>query len=301
MKRYVKASFDNEVPSWLIADKAALKALNQEGIDLKKAVFSKEKSAGRGADYVIYKLPSSGGFGNEPIIYIPGVYNDDERYINPYYNDYSDLSRIAKKRLAEIAEDIVYVNKANSGKAYREHYEDPRYENGKYMGQTWGELPNKGSLSKYVGRSYGWSKSGKVGGDYLNKVQHDKSGYAIPNPKDKLARFYSTSAGFDSVVRKVEKIYDSLLDLKEDIFSVDFTDFGLDYEGNKYPASCTYGNMLSRFGNAVREYRLLLDRISGLKAGSKVSRYTVSDIMEHIKSIDYSIKDARHALETQRD
>ena len=296
MKRYIKASFDNEIPSWLIADKAALKALNRDGVDLKKAVFSKEKSTGRGADYVIYKLPSSGGFGNEPIIYIPGVYNDDERYINPYYNDYSDLSRIAKKRLAEIAEDIVYVNKANSAKAYREHYEDSRYENGEYMGQTFGELPNK-----YGGHRYGWSKSGKVGGDYLKKVQHDKSGYAIPDPKEKLARFYGTSAGLDSLARKVEKVYDNLLDLKEDIFSVDFTDFGLDYEGNKYPASCTYGNMLSRFGNAAREYRLLLDVISDFKTGSKVSRYTVSSIMDHIKSINYSIEDVRHSLETQRD
>ena len=301
MKRYIKASFDNEVPSWLIANKGALKALSRKGVDLKKAVFSREKSAGRGADYVIYKLPSKGGFGYESIIYIPDVYNDDERYMNPYTNDYSDLSRIAKKRLAEIAEDIVYVNKANSAKAYREHYEDPRYEKGKYMGQTWGELPNKGSLSKYSGHRYGWSKSGKVGGDYLKKVQHDKSGYAIPDPKDRLARFYGTSAGLDSVARKVEKIYDELLDLKEDIFSVDFTDFGVDYDGNKYPASCTYGNMLSRFGNATREYRLLLDTISDLKADGKVSRFTVSSIMDRIKSIDYSVKDVRRALETQRD
>ena len=298
MKRYIRASFDNEVPSWLLADKNALKALSQEGVDLKKAVFSKEKSAGRGADYVIYKLPWTA---SKPLIYIPGVYHDDERYDNPYNGNYDYLSHIAKKRLAEIADDIIYVNKDASAKAYREHYEDPRYENGKYMGQTYGELPNKGSLSKYIGRRFGWSKSGKVGGDYLRKVQHDKSGYAIPDPKDRLARFYGTSAGLDSVARKVEKIYDNLIDLKEDIFSVDFSDFGLDYEGNKDPASCTYGNMLSRFGNAVREYKMLLAKISSLKANGNVSRYAVSSIMDHIKSIEYSVKDARHALETQRD
>ena len=301
MKRYIRASFDNEVPSWLIADKKALKALSQAGVDLKKAVFSREKSAGRGADYVIYKLPSNWGGSqpwSTPIIYIPEVYSSVEKYSDMLGSgERKRIEYFSKKRLAEMAEDIVYVNKADSAKAYRDHYKDPRYENGKYMGQTLEK--DSYENDKWT---YKWTTSGKyTGGRFTPNVRHDKSGYAIPDPKDRLARFYGTSAGLDSIARKVERIYDNLLDLKEDIFSVDFSDFGLDFEGNKYPASCTYGNMLSRFGNAVREYRLLLDKISGLKANGNVSRYTVSSIMDHIKSIEYSVRDARHALETQRD
>ena len=55
MKKYIKASFDNWVPEWLIKDEGAKKALNRAGIDLKKAVFTKEPT-GRGKDYPIYFL-----------------------------------------------------------------------------------------------------------------------------------------------------------------------------------------------------------------------------------------------------
>ena len=64
MYRYIKASFENDIPNWLRSDKGALSALNRAGVDLKNATFGKDRVGKMGDNYVVYFIGGiHNGFG----------------------------------------------------------------------------------------------------------------------------------------------------------------------------------------------------------------------------------------------
>lgn len=253
MKRYIKASFSSSVPSWLAKDKRAIEALNRAGVDLHNATFSTERTGKMGDNIVIYHIKQPSAYQqrasykkNNPdaeinyneFIWIPGVYNDDhyvsfinyDRY-DPYMHDYRTSDRavkyFSKKELNIIDTAYVYSAGANI-KNPRKSYTDPRYdESGHYLGQQ--IIPGNWHWegNERVDEPGHWSKQGVYYGRYdrypSENPFRDKSGYAIPNPKDRLKKFYESSEGMNKrikIVRKqLDSIYSQLEDAKENIFN----------------------------------------------------------------------------------
>ena len=153
MKRYIRASFDNWIPSWLQNDKHALKALANAGIDLKNATFSTSKTGKSNEQYTIYLLQEPGASRTWPTVWIPGLYNDNEYFTDSYDGGYKAVKYIPKKNLP--ITDIVYVNIADNAKPRKERYQDPRYDQyGKYAGQYY-----RDTSSWDAG---GWSAQGRT-------------------------------------------------------------------------------------------------------------------------------------------
>ena len=126
------------------------------------------------------------------------MYNDEERLEDPYDKSYKAIKYISKKNLP--IKDIVYVNIADNAKAPKERYQDPRKDNsGKYAGQYY-EDPSSWSEG-------GWSPAGRTTpvGRYSYQ-KRDKSGYVIPNPDDKLLRFYSSPEGVERLASAVQDV-----------------------------------------------------------------------------------------------
>ncbi len=273
MKQYIRAAFKNWVPDWLTDDSKALASLNRMGIDLANATFSREPS-GRGKDHPIYLVKSDYG----KFVWIPGEYNDDEYLTDRYDRNYKAVKYISKKNIPIL--DIVYVSKKNDAnfKTAKERYQDPRYIYEKYS-----KRPQYGG--QYQSDDGTWSKTGRSNG--YRRTNRDKSGYVIPDPSDKLEKFYTSDAGHQKLADRLQNVYESLVSLKSDLFNIDFTQFG-EYNDSDY------GNMLRRFGDACRNYRL------ALKYLDSDNRYSLSQVFPYVKDIEDDIKSIRKGIETQR-
>lgn len=274
MKKYVRASFNNDtMPSWLKEDKWALKALNQAGIDLANCEFSKTKQGKMGENYVAYLVKGTTyGDNYRPFVWIPGLYGDDT-YVEdaPEYN-YRAERRVPKsvairympKKYLNI-EDTVYINIAGNKKAPREHYQDPRYDSkGEYAGQYF--EPEKTEQWNRETKAYDltipahWSEKGKQtweGGRYGHNAQRDKSGYIIPDPKQRLKEFYKTEEGRSRrgalASREIEKFFGQLTSLKTEILN-DLNNKSVETFGSGY-------KVLDYFNDAVRYYKNALDAL----------------------------------------
>lgn len=307
MKRYVRASFNtNTIPDWLKQDKSALKALNREGIDLANCIFSKNREGRAGDNYTIYLVKGSNEFDcTKPFIWIPGVYGEDT--LVPYRNwdklrwgndgkqhygekDWKAVKYTAKKNLNFI--DTVYVYKATNKKPYKEdRYVDPRYdEYGNYLGQQMipGDLHWEGN--EKVREPGHWSEQGTYYGKYSKtpseSSHRDKSGYAIPNPKERLKKFYESPEGMDKrikIVRKqLDSVYSQLEDAKDNIFN-----FVLPRgERNDYRK---YRNLYEYLDNALSYYDKVLKDLEQLEKHSSrgtLSRWDASDIQYALDNLD---------------
>ena len=299
MKRYIKAAFDTWVPDWLKDDKNALSALSRQGIDLRNANFSTSKTGRADEQYVIYYLENPRYRSVEKLIWIPGIYNDEHRMDNPYDNSYTAIKYIPKKYLP--IKDVVYVNIRDNQKPSRERYQDPRYDShGHYAGQYY-EKPSSWSEG-------GWSSSGRKTstGRYGGGQKRDKSGYIIPNPDERLLNFYSSKEGLGRLADKVSSTYESLVDLRNRLFEVDFSNFGKNYDGESDYSSTAYQNMMEMFGRSVRDYRIALNNLESAKkyADSEdgwYNRHTVQHTFQDLKSIQRNIERIQKILDTERD
>lgn len=297
MKKYIRAAFDNNtMPDWLIRDKGAKRALNNLGIDLKKAVFSKEPS-GRGKDYPIYFLDNYQ-------VYIPGVYGENSYVKNERTGDYKAAKYIAKKNLP--ITDVVYVSKEGFGKEPREHYVDPRYKTEstggkwKYQGQYY-EPP----YERYDGTVREGEWRTHTAGRYSGQKPRDKSGYEIPNPADRLAKFYNSDEGVKKLAARLQKVYEELIALKDQIFALDFTSFGDNSDDYGY-TSTDYQNLLGNFGDTCRDYRIALHDMEvaindfDTYKNRDYSRYSIKSVFDNVSRIERRIKDYKKAIETGR-
>ena len=292
MKKYVRASFDNWVPEWLIKDNDAKKALNRAGIDLKKAVFTKEPT-GRGKDYAIYFLDNYK-------VYIPGIYGDESYVKDTRSGDYRYAKYISKKNLP--ITDVVYVSKNDYGKLYKEdRYVDPRYkrENGKweYQGQYQTE-----PWTSYDGTEHPaeWVDSKETSRFYRGQLR-DKSGYEIPNPAERLSKFYNSDEGMQRLEKRLQRAYNELIALKDQIFSIDFTTFG--NRGGNYDYSNTdYQNLLGHFGDTCRDYRIALHNLEvaiesyNEYKDRRYSQYNIKNVFDDVSHVEKRIKEFKTAI-----
>ena len=266
MKYYIKAAFDTWVPDWLKADKGALKAIADQGIDLKHATFSREKSGKLSDNLVVYYLQgpryASGYIKN--IVWIPGKYRDDEYVYDPYDGKSKAIKYISKKNLPIV--DVVYinVNEDTNKKPHRARYQDPRYDaNGKYAGQYYTD-PSSWTTG-------GWSKQGRSTSGRWIQNKRDKSGYVIPNPDERLLKFYGSKEGVERLATMVQQVHDQLVDMKSTLFNIDFDTFGKDYDGSPNYSSSAYQNILHTFGDLTRDYRIVLHELEQIKHDAESS------------------------------
>lgn len=219
MYRYIKASFDNDIPDWLRSDKGALSALNNAGVDLKNATFSRDRVGKMGENFTVYLINGTRyKDAYRPFVWIPGMYNDNQYVTGPEEYNYRAgrsfpksiaIKNIAKKDL-DIA-DTIYINKASNAKQPKDKYVDPRrnynygHPEGEYAGQHYEESRTN------------WDGS-EVPGQWVTPSGRDKSGYEIPNPRKRLQEFYSTEAGanrrFGKLKEQIDGIYSQLKTLK---------------------------------------------------------------------------------------
>jgi len=318
MKRYIKASFSSSVPSWLTKDKSAVAALNQAGVDLHNATFSAEKTGKVGDNIVIYRIKQPSAYQQRDsykranpdaeinyneFIWIPGIYNDDhyvsfinyDRY-DPYMHDYKTSDKAVKyfpKKDLNII-DTIYVYSAGANiKSPRKRYIDPRYdEYGNYLGQQMipGDWHWEGN--EKVTEPGHWSKQGVYYGRYDRYPDEnpfrDKSGYTIPNPKDRLKEFYESPEGMNKrikIVRKqLDSIYSQLEDAKENIFNF-VLPRGEREDYRKYRSLYEY------LDSALSYYEKTLERLEKLERHSSqgtLDRWDNSDI-------EYALNDLERA------
>lgn len=295
MKKYIRASFDNWVPDWLIRDNGAKQALSKLGIDLKKAVFSKEPS-GRGKDYPIYFLDNHQ-------VYIPDVYGAESYVKDMRTGDYRAAKYIAKKNLP--ITDVVYVSKEGFEKEPRDRYVDPRYKReggkweyqGQYQTEPWTAYDGTEHPAKWV--------DSKEPSRFRRGQLRDKSGYEIPDPADRLTKFYNSDEGTKKLAARLQNIYEELTALKDQIFALDFTSFG--GRGDDYDYTSTdYQNLLGNFGDTCRDYRIALHNLEvavkdfDTYKDRRYSRYNIKSVFEDVSHIERKIKDYKKAIETGR-
>ena len=276
MYRYIKASFDNDIPNWLKSDKRALSALNNAGVDLKNATFSKDRAGKIKDNYVVYYV---GGTVDRdrthPFVWIPGLYNDDNYvavrdYERKGWNPETGrqewgapvdkaIKYVPKKSLKII--DTIYINKASNAKqANPDKYQDPRA-----FGKSSKYRYAGGPEGKYAGQYYKeptttWQGE-EVPGQWVTPSGRDKSGYEIPDPRKRLHEFYNTEAGANRRVAKLrtqlDGIYAQLRTLKSRLATL--TPKGDDL--GRHEAYRSLGRAYDYFGDAVQYYNDALDNI----------------------------------------
>lgn len=279
--KVVKASFDPSMPDWL-------KDVITRGFDL----ISGDKVS------KIFDL-SSAEFLDTPTkhsipiyyidgaVYIPGVNDDYHVQVNGRVRQ---LGNIAKSKLPELADDIVYVDLDQAPPVNKERYEDPRREYSKYR---------HGVESEYAGQQHSY-----YSGEWTTFTGRDKSGYKIPDPRTMLYNYYSQPGNIGKISNRLADTYDILKDIKARIFDIDISDpANLGRTAN----STAYGNMMSRFGSAVedysRAYAEVKELISDLENGGEesTSEYTLKNILDDLRSARSRAKDVERYLDRLSD
>ena len=292
MYRYIKASFDNDIPDWLRNDKSALAALNKAGVDLKNATFSEDRVGKTGENFTVYLVNGTRyGDSYRPFVWIPGVYNDSQYVTGPSEYNYRagrsipksmSIKYIAKKDL-NIA-DIIYINKASNAKQPKDRYVDPRNFNTKYQ-------------SGYAGQYYKEPRTDWLGeetpGQWITPSGRDKSGYEIPNPRQRLKDFYRTEAGanrrYNKVKSQLDGIYSQLKTVKSRLalMTPNGEDLG---DRDSYR---TIGRAYDYFSDAIEYYNAALDYIKdyedlGYEAGGS---FAVNQALGDLERCQYRIDD----------
>lgn len=281
----ISASFDPSMPSWLRRDVQArygsIRNKFAKSYDLANAKFSDFPVDSNWIP--IYLIDGTS--------YIPGVNDNDTVMINGRQRT---LGKIAKSRLDELADDVVYMDLESAQKSEKEKYRDPRRDyrkgdskQGDYAGQTYHPGWKSYSGEEHPGR---WSTLPK----------RDKSGYEIPDPTKMLKDYYSKPGNIGKLSNKVADIYERIVDTRNELLSLDFSDFK--NIGNE-SSSTAYGNALNRLGDAIRDYSMMYQKLPYvLKAlnpdGSYNSDYdtyflrgSLQDLLHDIKVIKSRLDD----------
>lgn len=293
MKKYIRASISESTPDWLkkklatdrFGNNLKNKMVNKYHVALDRATYTDEKTS---SDCIpIYLLNVDYG----TTVYIPGVNDDQSESINGRYRK---LGSIAKSKLPDMAEDIVYVDLGDSSNVAptKERYQDPRYTyrysgpQGKYAGQYKKTRYDHETREEY---DDGWSKSGMTPAN--ESRARDKSGYKIPSPEQRLADYYKKFP--DKITSKVDSLYDKLIDTRQLLNEADFNKPRADY-WDRETVDIDYAKAYRRFADAVDDYRKLL---TNMKDMGKFSRdYGISSYTRTIRDISTRVDEIRKIL-----
>lgn len=283
----IKASFDPSMPSWLknaITKKYYLITGDKVSriFDLSNAEFLDTPTKNSIPIYYI-----------DGAVYIPGVNDGYNVQVNGRFRQ---LGKIAKSKLPELADDVVFVDLDQAPPVKKERYEDPRYEYSKYRHRVESEYAGQQRSSKYFNSEY----SDK----WTTFTGRDKSGYKIPDPRTMLYNYYSQPGNVGKISNRLADTYDILKDIKTRIFDIDISDPA---NLGRSAYSTAYGNMMSRFGSAVedysRAYAEVKELISDLENGDEesTSEYTLKNILNDIRGARSRAKDIERYLDRLSD
>ena len=274
MKRYIRASFDASMPSWL-KDKLtqsrypnyAQRFVDKYGIALSDAKFT---TAPTGNALPIYNIVS----GSSRRVYIPGLNDDEEIVIN---NRYRKLGKISKSTLEDLVDDVVYVDLSENRIPKKESYKDPRYSyyhnfKGRYAGQYYDK--NRGEWRTQLPSNEVHSR--------------DKSGYQVPSPESQLRRYYQMFP--EKITAKVDKLYNRILEVRDKVLAPELINTPRDYNENM-----SIGNAMYRLRDAIDEYRNLLADLKKFDSAT-ADDYYISQISDSMKLISDRLDEAEHNL-----
>ena len=293
MKRYIKASITSSAPDWLrteftrrFGSDLKNKLISRYHIAIDKANFT--SSPNSSSDIPIYYLQTD----NWKEVYCPGANDDDTAYVNGRNRK---LGSITKSKLSEMAIDIVYVDPTNPDNLIqkRERYQDPRYS---YRYSSKGEYVGQYQRQDYLGRGedgesqYGpmyWSESGKTPSN--ESRARDKSGYKIPSPAQMISQYYKKFP--DRITNKIDRIYDRMVDVRQQLMNVDFNNTLSDqrYENN-------HASVYRRFSEVISDYRKLFEYLDADRHLKNIDMfdgdsYYVSEMSKLIRSIQQDLNE----------
>jgi len=277
MKRYIRASFDPSMPDWLkkaFNDKYNFntdKFVKRFGVALSDATFSDTPTEN---SVPIYLLTTD--YGTK--VYVPGFNDDSTTFINGRNRK---LGSIAKSKLDNMAEDVVYMNRLSAPLPKDHGYQDPRrYYNARFTDKQGNYA---GQYQRYNGE---WSSAGSIGPTEVRA--RDKSGYVVPDPKEQLARYYDLFP--EKITDKIEKIYQRLLEVKDKVMSPDLINSPIDRNEN-----FSITNAMYRLGDAINAYRELLRTaksvtVEDLNSWSK--QHLIQTVSSEIREISRQLDEA---------
>lgn len=294
MKRYIRASMSAGLPSWASRalratrgynDNLGTKLVRRYNIALDKVQTLDHEPDGR--SLVMYLMPTypDNEKMNITFVYIPGVNDDAEMQINGRWRK---VGSVAKSKIPEMALDVAWIDLDDPNNTFvsRNKYEDPRYtyrhnSKGQYAGQY---KRTNYNVDTHEREFAGWSQSGMTPSN--ESRARDKSGYKVPKPEEMIQRFYTKFP--EKITDKIDDVYAQIKDMQSVLLDADFN------SPTRY--SSKYRNAYTRFGDAVDEYRQLLNSF-GKSDGSesKYDRY-YNSFASQISSIKHNLADVADYL-----
>ena len=293
----VEEAYDPSIPDWLKKDKRDLgtKGTNMRNfkseLDLSNAQFvpldelSNTDPIWKDTDYIkIFNTPN-------------GVYatDGDKTYISDWDDTYYDsndhyrtkhFSKLSRKNLINMATDIGYIKKSdtpmsdtNARKYGR--YKDPRENSGKYAGQY------------------------KYDDKWKTREGRDKSGYEIPEPSELLSKYY-TVEGIDDIKPVLNKYYNKVKSLMDEITALDFRQFGKSdslYSESRLYSDLRelvdyYNSFVANGEQAVKDF-MEYDEVSGIpfaKVFNSETKYNRNQLSQTIMRVRDRLKNIKSTL-----
>ena len=298
MKRYIRASLSESMPSWL-RSRLSAKRGSWEYNKFKDSLLKKYRIALDRAEFLDQPTSNSlpvylirDDYGNA--IYAPGI-NDDSTVTLSGRN--RKLGAISKNTLPKYVDDVVYIDLDDPNNTFekREKYQDPRYsyrhnERGKYAGQY--------MKKKYMGHDEhfnsiyedeGWSAKGMTPSN--ERRARDKSGYKVPSPEEMVAQYYIKFP--ERVTQKIDRVYNRMQYVKAELMAADFNG------PNNREDRREFSRAFRWFGDAVDTYRSILDRLdeSGkLKGRSYDPDYVYNEFSDSVSNINRTLNEVEKVL-----
>lgn len=273
MKRYIRASYDSSMPSWLKgeAGKQALASLNNT-YAMSRATFSKYEQPGSIPIYLLddtYKEESRWGETYKTpagqYVYVPNVSGGYGRFI-PVGRTFRALGTAAKARIQEHIIDTVYMT-APLRKEVRpaeDRYQDPRYEkeydwdSHRYKQVYQGQYPEY--RTEWSEEAKDWVDTNEVESWEIQGNGRDKSGYEIPDPTELYKRLYNRfPERLKGRVQEARNILDEYYDKVDEAKSLIFSQYDIRKGKGISLYGETYKNVLYFLNEAVKDYGWLYE------------------------------------------
>lgn len=235
MKRYIRASYDSSMPSWLKteAGKNALERLTGK-YAISEAKFSKTPTEGSIPIYLLdevfknerrwgetYKV-SAGQY-----VFVPELSWYEDKYLATE-SSFRGLDKVSKSRLEKHIIDTVYMTAPLRSAIQKErNYTDPRYvkDSNRHLSYE-GQYPEYDE--HYNDETGKWEPDEEptwvVPSRGYSGRQRDKSGYEIPDPVDIYSRLYARfpdrlKGRINEAKAILDEYYDKLEEAKRALFS----------------------------------------------------------------------------------
>jgi len=289
MKRYIRSSFDTSIPDWL------KQALTKKYSSLRDNLIKKYNIALDQARFLyqptenslpVYRLVSDFG----PVVYIPGVNDNDTSSFNRRTRKFGAIS---KATLQDYIANVVYIDLDDPSSRFekKERYQDPRYSYGKY--ERRGSYAGQYKRAPYIGNGeYGleeWSTFGRTPSN--EGWARDKSGYKVPNPEQRIADYYSRFP--ERVTLKVDKLYDRMIEVRQELMEADFNKPVRRGESNYFSEA------YDSYGRALVAYRSILNSLDSnrrLKMFDYYRDYVTKEFSDGINSVKYYLNKVEELL-----